>query len=80
MQEKLGLMGWIEIYAEHGETNALLRVWQSQMSKLEKEGFIVTTIARTSKEFKFYCKIDWSKPTVPKGEAARMLELSQSVA
>ena len=46
MQEKLGLMGWIEIYAEHGETNALLRVWQSQMPKLEKEGFIVTTIAR----------------------------------
>lgn len=78
MQEKIDLMDWIEIYAEHGATNAILRVWQSQMPKLIREGFSIKKIAQTSVEHKFYCRISWSHPTNANGLASKMLEVSQS--
>ena len=44
-QEKLSITERLEIYAEAGETSAPLKLWISEISKLEKGGFSVEKIA-----------------------------------
>lgn len=76
MQEKLSILNRLEIYAEAGETSAPLKLWKSQISKLEEKGFVVEKIAKTHRLGEFYCNISWAKPTISGGAANEMLKLS----
>ena len=80
MQVRIGLEGWIEIYASYGEKNAVLKVWKSQVpretSRLEEEGFVITYICAAEAENQAYYKFDWSNPTAKGKLASKMLEIS----
>lgn len=72
MPHQLSIMERLEIYAEAGETSAPLKLWSSQISKLEKGGFLVEKIAPIEGGKRFFCEINWKNP---KGtEAQQMLE------
>ena len=68
MQVRVGLEGWIEIYAKFGERTAVLKVWKSQVPreilKLEEEGFVITYLCAAEVKNQDYYKFDWSKPTI----------------
>lgn len=69
-QEKLSITERLEIYAEAGETSAPLKLWTSEISKLEKGGFSVEKIAPVEGNMRFLCDIDWK---YPKGKDAQQM-------
>ena len=72
MMERMTIIDRLEIVAERGDTNAALKLWGAQISKLEKGGFTVAKIAPTAREGEFYCEVDWKQPYGP--DAQRLLE------
>ena len=50
MMERMTIIDRLEIVAERGDTNAALKLWGAQISKLERGGFTVTKIAPTARE------------------------------
>ena len=76
MQEKLSVLNRLEIFAEAGETSAPLKLWKSQIKKLQAEGFTVEIITKTQRFGEFYCNISWAKPTISDGSANELLKLS----
>ena len=71
MMERMTIIDRLEIVAERGDTNAALKLWGAQISKLEKGGFTVTKIAPTAREGELYCEVYWKQPYVP--DAQRLL-------
>ena len=70
MVDKTTILDRIEVYADDGETSAPLKLWKTQISKLRKQGFTVTTVSPTNRKREFYCNISWK---TPKGDEARYM-------
>ena len=81
MQARIDLDGWIEVYADRGETTAVLKVWKSQIPReilrFEDEGFKVTHLCPAKAANQEYYKFSWAEPTVKGGLAEKMLEISK---
>ena len=76
MLEKITILDRLEIFAESGLTEAMLKLWNNQIERLRRDGFEVTIIAPTERKGEYYCKIDWKNPA---GQTANGL-LATSIA
>lgn len=74
MMEKITIIERLEFVAAHGETSTALRLWKSQMKKLENEGFLITVIQETERKGEYYCDISWKNPTTNKGDSQKLLQ------
>ena len=63
MLGRITIMDRLEIFAESGLTEAMLKLWNNQKERLERDGFDVTVLAPTDRKGEHYCKIDWKQPT-----------------
>ena len=70
MMRKLSITERLEIFAEHGETSAPLKLWIGQITNLGAGGYTVEKIAPTERKGEFFCDVDWKSP---KGEDAQQM-------
>lgn len=75
-KRKPSIEDWIEVFAKYGETEAPLRLYITQIRRLEKKGLKVKVLAPTDRPYQYFCKADWKEPSVPNSFATRMLQLT----
>ncbi len=75
MQERYSVVDRIEGVAYKGKFYIHLNLWKQQISKLEKEGFVVKILNPTNRPGEYSCIIYWNLPTKA-GIAMEMQQLS----
>lgn len=75
MQERYSVLDRMESVAYQGKFYIHLNLWKQQISKLEKEGFVVTVLNPTTRPGEYACIIYWNLPTKA-GIAMEMQHLS----
>lgn len=73
MMEKPTILERLEYFAVEGETSAPLKLWKSQIQRLNKEGFIVYVLTETNRKGEYFCEISWKNPLLSGGDAEKLL-------
>ena len=73
---KRSIEDWIKDFASHGESDAYLRLFGSQIKRMRKKDCFVDPLGSTDIHGQSLCHVSWKFPTVPGSFANEMLKLT----
>ena len=72
---KKTLIQSLEVFAKEGKDCTYMDLWDTQITRLRKQGFYVEIRFKYGRTNKYYCSVSWKDATI--GAAKRLWKITQ---